>query len=210
MLSKKQYRLPLFHCLIACLASLILGFGLGYSFDKLFTKEKLSQSPPPPATATLTPSPSALPEPSPSQGKIIITVYFDNVLFNPNAENCSAVFPVKRQIPVTNVSLRAALDQLFLGPTEQEQTFGYRSLFSNATKNLIKSQSVKNGEVYLDFDRESALKAIEAGANSSCGHEQFLRSIKKTALEFTGITSVDPSHFTIEGSRPAYVNLFQQ
>ena len=201
------YRLPLFHCFLACLATLILGFGLGFTLGRFSPKPVTTR---PVVTVTPTPTPSGIPDPTPTDGKVILTLYFDNILFNSNAASCSAVFPVKRQISVTNVPLRAALNLLFQGPTEQEQAFGYRSVFSSTTTDLLKSVNVKNGIVYLDFNRPAALEAVKSGANSSCGHAQFLSSIEKTAMSFSGIKTVDEKNFTLGGSKSAYLNLLQQ
>lgn len=201
------YRLPLFHCVLACLAFLILGTGLGFSLSRLQAAKTLPSSALITPRPTPQPTPEGLPEPTPTEGKIVVTVYFDNLLFNPNAASCSAVFPVKRQLPVTNIPLRAALDQLFMGPTDQEKVFGYRSVFSDTTKDLLKSLNVKNGTVYLDFNRPSALEVVKSGANSSCGHAQFLSSIEMTSKGFVGIKQVDEKNFTIGGSRSAYQGL---
>jgi len=159
--------------------------------------------------STTTPSPTLF-EPTPTTDKIIVTLFFNNSNFNPNAQDCSAVFPVKRQLPRTNIPVRAVLDQLFLGPTPDEKIFTYNSIFSENTKDLIKSINVKSGEVYLDFNKEPLLEAVKAGANTSCGGSQFISSIEKTLLEVQGITTVNSENFTLNGSRSAYLNLMQQ
>lgn len=201
---RSTYRLPLLHAVLACLASFVLGFGLGFT---VFHTSPQATAQVTSVSQNETPTPSGLPEPSPTDGQIIVTVYFNNILFNTGEASCSAVFPVKRQIPVTNVPLMAALGQLFMGPTQQEQSFGYRSIFSNSTRDLLRSAVVKNEILYLDFNKLQLEAVVKADADSSCGNRQFLSSIEKTAEEFRGVTTVDPANFTISGSHASYQNL---
>jgi len=207
------YRIPVFHCLLACLACFILGLGIGVGLPSLFGPK--SPKTPTTLTTVTTPTPSVsvsptLPEPTPSTDQIIVSLYFDNILFNPNAQDCTTVFLVKRAIPKTNVPVRASLDQLFLGPTETEMSFGYRSIFSEKTKNILKSVNVKDRIAYLDFDKAGLLEAVKAGANSSCGGAQFRNSIHKTLSAFVGIETVSSDNFTLNGSHASYINLMQQ
>jgi len=199
------YRPPIFHCVIACVSFFILGLGIGLSVPLLRSKI----APPVPAivlTPTITPS---IAESTPSEDKLTITLYFNNSNFNPNVQDCSAVFPIKRQIPLTKSILRATLDELFQGPNKDESVAGFNSVFTSATKNLVKSVNVKDGEVFIDFNKDALLKAIESGANSSCGGAQFKNSIEKTLLQIKGITMVSPGNFSINGSRAAYRDLMQ-
>src|SRR3989339_1938412 len=54
-----------------------------------------------------------------------IYVSFPNTLLDPDMMNCSQVFATKRTIPKTSAVARAALEELFKGPTEEETQAGY-------------------------------------------------------------------------------------
>lgn len=99
---------------------------------------------------------------------------------------------------------------LFAGPTTQEKSLGYSSVFSDKTIDLLKYVTFSNGKVSIDFKKAALLEAIKAGANSSCGGDQFISSIKRTFLGITGVKTVDPQDFTVEGSKDAYQDLMKR
>jgi hypothetical protein len=54
------------------------------------------------------------------------------------------VYPTVRTIPKTDAVAKAALEQLFAGPTGEEKAKGFYSDFSDATKSLLISVNIKN------------------------------------------------------------------
>jgi len=165
---------------------------------------------------SITINPSRVPSPSPSntpsvtpKAVSVLTVYFNNTNLNPNARDCAAVYPVKREVPKTSTPLNNSLKLLFAGPNEEERQQGYVSLFSDETKNIMKSVSLKGGVVYIDFQKPDFLKAVEAGANSSCGSAQFWAAVERTALSVTGVKTVLEKNFSLDGSKSAFQDLMQ-
>ncbi len=141
---------------------------------------------------------------------MVISLYFDNINFNPNVNDCAAVFPIKRQIPSTTAVAKATLEQLFAGPTEEEKVLGFRSIFSSDTAKIMQSVSIKDKAVYINFNKTAFLKAIEAGANSSCGSAQYSASLSKTLYAIPGISSILPNSLSLNGSVSDYISLMQQ
>ncbi len=65
-----------------------------------------------------------------------IKLYFPNSKFDP--PDCSVpVHPTIRTIAKTNAVAKAALEQLFTGPTSEEKAKGFYSDFSEDTKSLL-------------------------------------------------------------------------
>lgn len=208
-MDQKVYRIPMIHCIVACLASLILGIGIGVTLAKIGmvkTNNYTSPSITPVVTLKQTPTPTKIINP---EDLISVTLYFNNDNFNPQVQDCTAVFPVTRMIPKTSTPLQAAAELLFAGPNEEEKAFGYNSIFSKDTARMLKSVNLKNGVVYLDFNQSGLLAAVRAGANSSCGGAQFGASIQKTLLGVSGVKTVLFKNFSLEGDKTAFQNMMQ-
>ena len=101
--------------------------------------------------------------------------------------DCSAVFPVKRKVPATRAVARAALSELFAGPTQRESELGYRSPFSAATRTSLRGLRIVGGTAYVDLnDRRDQL----AGATSSCGAAELKAQISRTLRQFKTVRRV--------------------
>src|SRR5688500_2359584 len=81
-----------------------------------------------------------------------IKVYFSDGENNPNFEDCAKVRAVSRTIPKTKAVAKAALEELFKGPTEAEKKGELSSVFSEETKSILKSVKIKNGAAYVNLD----------------------------------------------------------
>jgi spore germination protein GerM len=134
-----------------------------------------------------------------------VKVYFANEKRNPNSDPCGLVFPVNRVIPKTSGVARAALEQLFTGPTPKEKAEGYYSWFSPATKSILKSVVVKNKTAYVNF-KSNALEVLSGSISSSCGSAQFLSEMEKTLLQFPTIKKV---FFAIDGKPQDFYEYLQ-
>ena len=119
-------------------------------------------------------------------------VYFNNDDMTDSMTVCDAVFPVPRSLPSTN-GAAAALEALFLGPTPEERSQGYRSFFSERTAGLLKRLKIEAGTAYIDLhDRRQEF----LGVTSSCGSAEFFSQIQRTLEEFP---TIDRIIFAIEG-----------
>ena len=118
-----------------------------------------------------------------------------------NEDVCPAkVFPVTRTIPQTVSIAKATLEQLFAGPSADEQAKGYYSDFSEATKSLLISVNVKNQTAYVNLKDLTASATQMGNFTTSCGSSNFLGQVESTLKQFPSIKRV---YFAFEGD-PAY------
>lgn len=143
-------------------------------------------------------------------------VYFDNVNKNPGKIQCGSVYPVSRMIPKYYNTVDLTLNELFKGPTAREQTDGYRSIFSDKTRDLLNgvitddSRGEDKRVIYLDFKPEAFAKVVEAGATTSCGGGEFIASIERTLKQFPEYEKyVDIQKSTVGGNRQTYCGYMQ-
>lgn len=134
-----------------------------------------------------------------------IKVYYGNEKRNPNADPCGRVFPVNRVIPKTSGVARAALEQLFAGPTEKEKSEGYYSWFKPETKAILKSVVVKNKTAYVNF-KADAFSILSGSVSTSCGSDQFLSEMEKTLRQFPSIKKV---FYAIDGKPQEFYEFLQ-
>jgi spore germination protein GerM len=126
-------------------------------------------------------------------------------LYLPNAKrdsgDCSVkVYPVTRTIPKTDAVARAALEQLFAGPTSLEKADGFYSDFSEATKSFLISVNLKNKAAYVNLRDLTSTSSI-GNFTTSCGGSNFFGQVENTLKQFSSIKKVfyamegDPSLF---------------
>ena len=127
-----------------------------------------------------------------------IKVFYGNEKRNPNSDPCGLAFPVNRVIPKTQAVAKAALEQLFAGPTEKEKSEGYHSWFSPETKSILKSIVIKKRVAYVNF-KADAFAVLPGGVSTSCGSSDFIGQMEKTLLQFPTIKKV---FYAIDG-KPA-------
>jgi len=111
--------------------------------------------------------------------------------------DCPAkVAPVTRTIPKTTAVAKAALDQLFAGPTAEEKAKGFSSDFTDETSSFLKSVNVKNGVAYVNLKDLTTVGSV-GNFTTSCGGSNFLGQVEGTLKQFPTIKKV---FFAIEGS----------
>jgi len=144
-----------------------------------------------------------------------VLLYFDNINKNPGKKQCNSVYAVKRMVPKyygTNV----ILNELFKGPTKDEETKGFRSIFSSKTGHLSNGIALDdtkgrdNRVVSLDFEPESFAIVAKNGATTSCGGAEFISSIERTLKQFPEYEKyVDIQKSTVGGNRQIYCDYMQ-
>lgn len=114
-----------------------------------------------------------------------VKVFFCNSKLNPEALDCSLVFPVEREIVkgsreelISNTIL-----ELLKGPTEEEREDGYFSEINPGVR--LKSISVENGIALIDFDEQFLY-----GFGGSCRVSAIKAQIERTLKQFDGIREV--------------------
>lgn len=133
-----------------------------------------------------------------------IKVYFSDTKNNENFEDCGKVRAVTRTIPKTAAVGKAALEELFKGPTAEEEKSGLVSVFSENTKDILISIKIKNGAAYINLKGEVIQKL--GNATSSCGSDGYYASIEKTLFQFPTIKKL---FFAIEGKPADYYEWMQ-
>jgi spore germination protein GerM len=82
---------------------------------------------------------------------------------------------------------KAALEELFKGPTEEEKSQGYVSWFSDITKDILKSLKIENNTAYVNLED---IRQIIPNVSSSCGSAEFLAEVETTLKQFSGVDKV--------------------
>lgn len=118
------------------------------------------------------------------EGTMLLGVYFGNEKFSGGmAIDCGKVFVAERKIPKTTSVARAALMELFKGPTEAEKGEGYFTAIAPGVE--IKSLVIENGIAKADFS-----EALGAGVDSVCEPPIIREQIAKTLKQFPTIKDV--------------------
>lgn len=149
-------------------------------------------------TIPLTTSPTAVPTGPTMQLK----VYFAN-LQKASASDCSKVFALERSVSETVGVARAALNELFKGPTSEEKKQGYTSLFSDETKSILKNIKITEGVCYVNLED---IRQIVPNANTSCGSAELLAEMETTLKQFPTIKKVI---FAINGNPKTFYDWLQ-
>lgn len=140
----------------------------------------------------LAPTEQPVTGPTPRDGAVV-TVFFGNSLLSP-AGDCNVVFPVERQVSAAGDLSRAALQQLFAGPTEEEKAQGYTSLFSQATKDILQGLKVEGNTAYVNL---ADVRWLIPAASSSCGGASFFAAIRSTLAQ---VSPVERVIYAIDGN----------
>jgi len=143
------------------------------------------------------------PAPEIARETITLQVYFNNSELNPDMEDCGKVFLVERKVFKTKAVARAALTELFKGPTTKEKEQGYTSWFSEETNGILKRVEIQDKTAYVDL---KDIRDIIPGANSSCGSEQLLAEIQSTVEQFP---TVEDTIIAINGSPETFYQWIQ-
>lgn len=112
-----------------------------------------------------------------------VNVYFGNSLLDPQSLDCSVVFPSTRSIPRTTDVGRASLEQLLLGTSDSEETYGYFSSIGDGV--VLNSLEITDGIAYADFN-----EALQEGVGGSCRVLRIRSQIENTLKQFPTVTSV--------------------
>lgn len=135
---------------------------------------------------------------------VAVKVFFGNSKLNPNAADCSLVYPVERIINKDSDRLPETLMHLMSGPTEEEQAQGYESFFTRATLDLFTRVQVEGDKAFVDF---KDFRRIITNANSSCGGAQFLSELDTTIK--TAAPEVKTTVYSINGEPTTFYEWMQ-
>ncbi|MFA5714440.1 MAG: GerMN domain-containing protein [Candidatus Paceibacterota bacterium] len=110
----------------------------------------------------------------------IVKVYFSK---QGNEGDCTAVFPVERNIIKTEAVARVAIEELIKGPTDEEKNSGYFSGINQNSK--INKLTIVNGTAMIDFN-----EALEEGIGGSCLVAEIRKQITETLMQFSSVKKV--------------------
>lgn len=114
---------------------------------------------------------------------LTIKVFYGNEKKNPNAMDCSLVYPLERKIAKTPTTALAALNEMIKGPTEEEKNQGYYSSINTwATVNKV---TIKDSTAYADFGA-----SLEEQVGGSCKVAAIASQIKETLKQFSAVKDV--------------------
>ena len=134
-------------------------------------------------------NPSGLPENDKQERYTVqflptVKVFFNNDKFDPNLMDCSKVYPVNRSIKPTLAVARAALEELFKGPTADERKLGYLTNIINSGVKIQKL-TIVGGVAKVDFSAE-----LERAVGGSCKTTAIRSQITETLKQFPTVNSV--------------------
>ena len=140
------------------------------------------------AEVTKEPAEANLTETKASLGNLeemmLLGVFFGNEkLSGTSAADCKKVFVAERKIPKTTSVAKAALTELFKGPTEEEKKEGYFTAIASGVE--IKGLVIENGIAKADFN-----EALGAGVDSACESSTIREQIIRTLKQFPTVKDV--------------------
>jgi len=111
-----------------------------------------------------------------------LKIFFNNSELDPEIA-CFKVFPVERKVFKTLEPAKAALEELFKGPTNQEKSQGY---FSNLPLGVeIQALNIQNKIAYVDFN-----EALQYQVGGSCRVSAIRSQIEETLKQFVSVDNV--------------------
>lgn len=116
------------------------------------------------------------------EGFLTIKVYFNNNKLD-SGFSCNEVLPVERKIVKTKAVARAALEELFKGPTEKEKKEGYFTSINPGVK--IQKLNIENGVARVDFN-----ETLEFQVGGSCKVSAIRAQITQTLKQFPTVKEV--------------------
>lgn len=117
--------------------------------------------------------------------------------------DCSNVTPFDRTIPESSDPIGASFEELLAGPTAEEESSGAGSLFSGDTAGMLRSVTLTDGLLTVDFED---LRPVIPNASTSCGSASVTAQLNNTAFQFPDVERVT---YSIEGSCDAFFNWMQ-
>lgn len=151
---------------------------------------------PPSADRTAGPcSPVGL-EGEPGAGEMDVTIYLTcDSAFGDDPSSDAAFVPAFRRVPRTAAVLRATLEQLVAGPSDEERAAEQSSLFSAETADILAGVTLRDGTAIVD------LRETVDNANTSAGQLAFRGALNRTVFQFSTVERIE---YRLDGSCEAF------
>ncbi|MFH1111768.1 MAG: GerMN domain-containing protein [Patescibacteria group bacterium] len=111
-----------------------------------------------------------------------VQLFFGNSQLDPQALDCTKVFPVLRQVSIANKE-QVALESLLIGPTEDEKEQGYFTSINQGV--VIQNFIIEQGVARVDFNQQ-----LEYQVGGSCRVTAIRAQITNTLKQFNQIKDV--------------------
>ena len=162
---------------------------IGISAYLYLSNEDISDITSPTTTPTVTDEPTGNNGTSPTltpadQEMTTLLIYFNNM---EKSEDCSQVYPVQREVFVTQTPAQTAINLLIAGPTAQEKGQGYVSNIAEET--ALNSINIDDGTATVDFNES-------LDTSGSCAVQAVRAQITETLQQFPTVQEVE---ITING-----------
>lgn len=112
-----------------------------------------------------------------------LKMFFPNRTKDPSPTDCGKVYPVERMVPKTVAVARAALEELFKGPTDAESREGFITTINSGVK--IKSIVIREGVAQVALSKE-----LGEGVGGSCRVAAIRAQITETLKQFPTVSEV--------------------
>jgi len=112
-----------------------------------------------------------------------IKVYFGNSVLDPGALFCEKTYPVTRKIIKTKAIAMKALEELLLGPSEEEKNHGFFTSINDGVK--VQKLVIENGVAKADFSSK-----LEEQVGGSCRIFAIRSQIEETLKQFPSVKKV--------------------
>lgn len=118
-----------------------------------------------------------------NQNTMAVKIFLGSSVLNPNAMDCSLVYPLVRIVEKSQAVGRAALEELLKGASQAEKEQGYFSSLNSGV--ALESLKIENRVAYAAFD-----EALEQAVGGSCRVSAIRAQIVETLKQFSGVDSV--------------------
>lgn len=118
-----------------------------------------------------------------SSDKTMVKAYFGRPVEGDMETECENVVALGRTIDKTEAIGRAALEELFIGLTDQEKELGYITSINPGVK--IQKLTIENQIAKVDLSKE-----LEQAVGGSCRVAAISAQIKETLMQFSSVSSV--------------------
>ncbi len=144
-----------------------------------------------PSTTVVIAGSCTMPRPAEDGGRLVRVFYTCGSQQFPTADTS-----VVRRVEQTNRSLTATLTELVKGPTEAEQSSGFRSFFSESTADAFDAVFLNDGRVTVEFSRTFLDRPLDENEAAF-----FIASINANVFQFA---SVESAEYRINGNCNAF------
>ena len=121
-------------------------------------------------------------------------LFFQNIETNP--DDCLAVESVFRSSDSGEPTLELVLNELFKGPTPEENAGGLSSVFLGNSAPVLRNAFMRDGTVYINLND---IRLSHSAISASCGSASFFSSVGETIRAFYKMTERPKVRYAING-----------